>query len=179
MKQTTIAKLLAVAAAGLLSQAAFADGGTVNFNGQIVDSPCSIDPSSQNITVPMGTVSRAVLNGAAGKKATPSKFQILLTNCGATAKGATVTFTGTTDANVKDDLAISNAGQVGVTAATGVAIELGDSAGTKVPVGSASGTYVLGLGNNPLNFQAAYVSTGPAVTVGPANSTAQFVVTYL
>ncbi len=180
MKQMTIAKLVAVAAAGLLSQAAFADGGTVNFNGSIVDSPCSIDPSSQNITVPMGAISRAVLNGAAGKRTlTPSKFQILLTNCGATAKGATVTFTGTTDAKVTDDLAIANAGQVGVTAATGVAIELGDSAGTKIPVGSASGTYVLGVGNNPLNFQATYVSTGPAVTVGPANSTAQFVVTYL
>ena len=74
MKQMTIAKLVAVAAAGLLSQAAFADGGTVNFNGQIVDSPCSIDPSSQNITVPMGTVSRAVLNGAAGKKANQHAF---------------------------------------------------------------------------------------------------------
>ncbi|WP_425458206.1 fimbrial protein [Collimonas rhizosphaerae] len=179
MKQMTIAKLVAVAAAGLLSQAAFADGGTVNFNGNIVDSPCTVDPSSQNITVPLGDVSRTVFGSVAGKKSTPSKFTILLTDCGPTAKGATVTFTGTTDATVKDDLAIANAGQVGVTAATGVAIELGDSAGTKIPVGSASGTYVLGLGNNPLKFQAAYISTSTAVTVGPANSTAQFVVSYL
>ncbi|MEO6934927.1 MAG: fimbrial protein [Collimonas sp.] len=175
----TIAKLVAVAAAGLLSQAAFADGGTVNFNGQITASPCSIAPSSQNITVPMGTVAQSALNGAAGKKSTPSKFQILLQCVSLPKTGAAVTFTGTADANVTDDLALANAGAVGVTAAKGVAIELGDSAGTKIPLGSASGTYVLGTGDNPLNFQAAYISTGPTVTTGPANATAQFVVTYL
>lgn len=194
MKKIAVAKLLVVATAGLLTQGAMADGGTVNFNGQIVDSPCSIDPSSENIIVPMGTVSRTVLNGAAGKKSTPSKFRILLTNCGASAKGATVTFTGKSDGKVTDNLAINNAGQVGsagdptstpptassgVVAATGVSIELGDSAGTKIPVGSASKAYVLGVGDNPLQFQAAYVSTGATVTAGPANSTAQFVVSYL
>ncbi|AIY42323.1 Type-1 fimbrial protein [Collimonas arenae] len=176
----TIAKLVAVAAAGLLSQAAFADGGTVNFNGQITASPCSIAPSSQNITVPMGTVAQSALNGAAGKKSPiPSKFQILLQCVSLPKTGAAVTFTGTADANVTDDLALANAGAVGVTTAQGVAIELGDSAGTKIPLGSASGTYVLGTGDNPLNFQAVYVSTGPTVTTGPANATAQFVVTYL
>ncbi|HWW05420.1 fimbrial protein [Collimonas sp.] len=178
MKQTTIAKLLAVAAAGLLSQAAFADGGAITFTGNIVDSPCSISPDSQNKLVPMGTVARTALDGAAGKRATPSKFTLLLQNCGATAKGATVTFTGTTDATVTDDLRIG-VGEVAGAAATGVAIELGDSAGAKIPVGSASATYALAMGDNPLKFQATYVSTGPAVTVGTGNATAQFVVNYL
>ncbi|HWW05416.1 MAG TPA: fimbrial protein [Collimonas sp.] len=174
----TITKLVAVAVAGLLSQAAFADGGTVIFNGNITDSPCSISSGSTSQVVQLGSISKAALNGAAAKKSTPAKFNILLTDCGSTAKGATVTFTGTTDATVTDDLRIDNAGQVGVTAATGVAIELGDSAGTKIPVGKASAAYVLGLGDNPLAFQAAYVSTGDTVTAGPANATAQFVVAY-
>jgi len=178
MKQMTIAKLVAVAAAGLLSQAAFADGGTVNFNGQIVNSPCSIAPSSQNITVPMGTVSSAALS-AVGNKSTPSKFQILLQCVSLPKTGASVTFTGTADATVPANLALANAGQVGVSSATGVAIQLGDSAGTPIALGSASGTYTLGLGDNPLNFQAAYIATKSAVTVGPANATAQFVITYL
>lgn len=62
--------------------------------------------------------------------------------------------------------------------ASGVAIELGDSAGTKIALGSPSGVYVLGLGDNSLNFQAAYVATKTAVTTGPANSVAQFTVAY-
>ncbi|WP_211461976.1 fimbrial protein [Collimonas silvisoli] len=178
MKQMTITKLIAIAAAGLFSQAAFADGGTVNFSGKITDSPCGISASSINQLVQMGTVPAAKLNGAAGKKADSVPFTILLTDCGVTAKGATVTFSGVADATVTDILRISNAGQVGISAATGVGIELGDSAGAKIPLGSASGNYVLGVGNNPLKFMATYVSTGPAVTVGPADSSAQFVVAY-
>jgi len=65
-----------------------------------------------------------------------------------------------------------------VTTASGVAIELGDSAATKIPLGSESAQYVLGQGDNALKFQAVYVSTKDTVTVGPANSTAQFTVNY-
>lgn len=184
MKKFVIAKLAALAATGLLSQGAFAADGTINFTGEIVDAPCSISPNSQNMTVPLGKVSRTAFDGATagtavvGKKATPSKFKIDLLGCGATAKGANVTFSGTADLDDATNLRIANAGQVGVGSASGVAIELGDSAGTKIPLGSASGTYVLGLGDNSLNFQAAYVATKTAVTVGPANSVAQFTVAY-
>ncbi len=178
MKHSTVAKLAAMAALGALSQGAFAADGTINFTGEIVDAPCSIAPASQNLIVPMGRVSRPALDGAAGKRATPARFSIALRDCGATAKGATVSFTGATDATVKDLLRIANSGQVGAGSATGVAIELGDSAGTKIPVGAQSAVYTLGQGSNDLDFQAAYVSTGEAVTVGPANATAQFTVTY-
>lgn len=184
MKKFVVARLAALAAAGALSQGAFAADGTINFTGEIVDAPCSISPNSQNMTVPLGKVSRTAFDGATagtavvGKKATPAKFKIDLLGCGATAKGATVTFSGTADLDDATNLRIANAGQVGTGSASGVAIELGDSAGTKIPLGSASGTYVLGLGDNSLNFQAAYVATKTAVTVGPANSVAQFTVAY-
>ncbi|RSZ31173.1 MULTISPECIES: fimbrial protein [unclassified Variovorax] len=183
MKKFVIAKFAALAAVGLLSQGAFAADGTINFTGEIVDAPCSISPNSQNMTVPLGKVSRTAFDGATagtavvGKKATPAKFTIDLLGCGATAKGATVTFTGTADTDATL-LRLANAGQVGVGAASGVAIELGDSAGTKIPLGQESGQYVLGLGDNSLKFQAAYIATKTAVTVGPANATAQFTVAY-
>jgi major type 1 subunit fimbrin (pilin) len=184
MQKSVLVKFAALAVAGVLSQGAFAADGTINFTGEIVDAPCSISPSSQNMTVPLGKVSRTAFDGATagtavvGKKATPAKFNIDLLGCGATAKGATVTFSGTADLDDATNLRLANAGQVGVGAASGVAIELGDSAATKIPLGSPSADYVLGLGDNSLKFQAAYVATKTAVTVGPANAVAQFTVAY-
>ncbi|WPH13682.1 fimbrial protein [Variovorax paradoxus] len=183
MQKTVFVKFAALAVAGALSQAAFAADGTINFTGEIVDAPCSISPNSQNLTVPLGKVTRNAFGGTAGTavigtKATPARFTIDLLGCGATAKGATVTFSGTADLDNATTLRLANAGQVGVGSASGVAIELGDSAGTKIALGSPSADYVLGLGDNSLKFQAAYVATKTAVTVGPANAVAQFTVAY-
>lgn len=184
MQKGSFFKAAAVAATMVLSQGALAADGNVNFTGEIVDTLCSIAPSSQNLTVPLGKVSRTVFDGATagtavvGKKSTPANFNIDLLGCGATAKGATVTFSGTADIDNATSLRLSNAGQVGIGSATGVAIELGDSAGTKIPLGSPSGVYTLGQGDNALKFQAAYVATRSAVTVGPANSVAQFTIAY-
>lgn len=185
MHKKRFIQIAALAAAGVLAQGAFAADGTINFTGDIVDAPCSISANSQNLSVPLGKVTRTVFDGATAGTATlgkhslnPAKFTIDLLGCGATAKGATVTFSGTADADDATYLRITNAGQVGVTAASGVAIEIGDSAGTKIALGSASGQYTLGLGDNSLKFQASYVATKTAVTTGPANATAQFTVAY-
>lgn len=177
MTKSNIAKLAAIAFAGVLSQGAFAADGTVNFTGEITDTPCSISPASQNQIVPLGNVSTNVFT-TAGKKAPAANFTIDLLNCSASAQGAKVTFEGTHDALLDTALAIANAGQVGVGAATGVAVALSDSADTPIPLGAASNSYVLGLGTNSLRFKAAYVSTKDVVTVGPANASAQFTVSY-
>ncbi|MDP9994622.1 major type 1 subunit fimbrin (pilin) [Variovorax boronicumulans] len=182
MKKFVLIKFASLAVAGLLSQGAFAQDGRINFTGDIVDAPCSVAPASQNLNVPLGRVSRTAFTGA-GTKSTPALFKIELLNCGASAKGAAVTFSGTNDLVDPTNLRVANAGQVGGpggtgVAATGVAIEIGDSAGTKIPLGSPSADYILGLGDNALNFRAAYVATTAAVTTGPANSTAQFTIAY-
>jgi len=177
MYKKALLNAAAIAVAGLLSQGAFAADGTINFEGEIVDQPCSISPKSQNLTVPLGKVARTKLDGGAGKKATPSLFTIDLLGCGDTAKGASVTFTGTPDFLVPTDLRIG-VGSVDNSTATGVAVEIGDSAGAKIDLGSESGRYTLVPGDNSLKFQAVYVSTGPTVTTGIANATAQFTVTY-
>lgn len=184
MQKSVLVKFASLAVAGVLSQGAFAADGTINFTGEITTQICSVSPNSQNLIVPLGKVSRAAFDGgtagtaAVGKKATPAKFTIDLLGCDTTTlKNATVTFTGTADTDATL-LRLANAGQVGVTAATGVAIELGDSAGTKIPLGSPSSAYILGQGDNSLKFQAAYVATKTAVTAGPANSVAQFTMDY-
>lgn len=179
MQKTKFVQIAALAVAGVLSQGAFAADGTINFTGEIVDAPCSISPVSQNMTVPLGNVSRTALDGAVGKKAPqPAKFTIDLLACGATAKGATVSFEGVPDSDDNTALTIVNAGAVGAARATGVAVELGDSNGTKIALGSESLEYILGEGDNALKFQAVYVATRPVVTVGPADAVAQFTVNY-
>lgn len=185
MQKNRFIQIAALAAAGVFAQGAFAVEGTINFTGDIVDAPCSIAAGSQSLSVPMGKIARTVFDGATagtatvGKKApVPAKFSIDMLGCGATAKGATVTFSGTADADDATNLRLSNSGQAGAASASGVAIELGDSAGTKIALGSASSQYALSAGDNSLKFQAVYVATKAAVTTGPANATAQFTVNY-
>ncbi|MGJ7545759.1 fimbrial protein [Variovorax sp. LT1R16] len=186
MQKNRFIQIAALVAAGVLAQGAFAaTDGTINFTGDIVDAPCSIAAGSQNLSVPLGKVARTAFDGATagtatvGKKASaPAKFSIDLLGCGATAKGATVTFSGTADADDATNLRLSSSGQAGAASASGVAIELGDSAGTKIALGTASSQYTLGTGDNSLKFQAVYVATKAAVTTGPANATAQFTVNY-
>jgi len=175
MKKSVLVKFTALAVAGVLSQGAFAADGTINFTGEIVDAPCSVSPNSQNLTVPLGKVSRTVLDGAAGKKATPAKFNIELLNCPAASKGASVTFTG--PANAAGQLRI-DAGMAAGSFAEGVAIELRDSASKVFAANAESPVYVLAEGANALKFEAVYISTAPKVTVGRGDSTALFTVNY-
>lgn len=177
MNKKTLAKFALLATAGAVSQAALAVDGNIQFIGEIIDAPCSISPGSTNLVVPLGKVSRTILDTAAGRHSTPAQFQIQLTDCSATAKGATVTFNGTQDEINKDALALSNSGGLSPNA-TGVAVEIRDAEHAKIALGSASPKYYLGVGTNNLRFEAAYVSTTASVTPGPANATAQFTVNY-
>lgn len=177
MKPISLTKAAVFVALAASAQAALAADGNVNFVGKIVDTPCSISPNSTNLTVPLGTVAKSVLDGGAGKRSAPSKFTIDLLNCGATAKGATVSFSGTPDPTLSTKLRIG-VGEVTGSFATGAAIEIADSAGTPINLGSNSAIYPLVAGNNSLQFQASYISVLAAVTTGTGNAVAQFTVTY-
>lgn len=173
-KKSAFLNAAAFAVVGLLSQGAFAQDGTINFEGEIVDATCSVSPKSQNMTVPLGKVKSSVL-AAAGSSSTPSKFTIELLDCDP-AK-ATVTFSGPPDSADNSLLRLAG-GLVGTTQATNVAVEIGDSSGVKIPLGTASREYAVLQGANSLQFQAKYVSVNGGATPGIANATAQFTVAY-
>lgn len=174
MLKHSLSKLFAFAAVGALSQAAMAYDGTINFQGEIIDATCSVAPSSQNKTVQLGKIVSRAFTGV-GSTSTPVDFSIDLLDCDTSKfKNTQVTFSGTADG---DNLAIANSGQT-VAAATGVAIQLKDSAGKPIKLGTASPNYILGNGTNSLQFKANYFATKDAVTVGPANGMAQFTVAY-
>ncbi|KPU92557.1 hypothetical protein APR50_21735 [Variovorax paradoxus] len=175
MLKQQLPKLAAFALIAAFSHAAMAADGTINFQGDITDSTCSVSPGSQNKLVYLGKVTNTKFTGV-GSMSEPATFTIDLLDCNtATLKNAQVTFSGTQDG---DHLAIANSGQVGVPTASGVAIQLKDSADATIKLGTPSAKYALGPGTNSLQFKANYIATQAAVTTGQANGVAQFTVAY-
>ncbi|MBS0340537.1 MAG: fimbrial protein [Proteobacteria bacterium] len=172
-KKAALLNAAAFAVVGLLSQGAFAADGTINFEGEIINSTCSVSPKSQNMTVPLGKIKSSVLK-VAGDLSTPSKFTIDLLDCDA-AK-AKVTFSGPPDA-INTDLLRLAGGLVGTTQATNVGVRIEDSSGVQIKLGQESQEYAVLPGANSLQFQARYQATGQS-TVGIANATAQFTIAY-
>lgn len=162
--------------ASLVSSAQAYDG-KVNFKGTILDTACVVDSTSQDLDVNLGKVVKSVFNNAAGVSSTSMPFSIKLTGCPAavTQDGASIRFEGTTVSGMDDVLALTSTGP---SAASGVGVQVKDSAGVKITYGKDSSVYSLVEGTNELAFTAYYISTEVAVTAGEANSVANFTVVY-
>ncbi|MBS1206122.1 MAG: fimbrial protein [Proteobacteria bacterium] len=164
--------LIATVAALFSTQYASAADGTINFNGNITDTACTIDASSANQTVTMGTVSKTSFQGA-GSTAAPTRFTISLTACPDTT--AKVRFDGPTAPGNASILRL-NTGETAE--GVGVAIYEDDSS-TLIPVSTASAAKTLSnAGENVLAYVAKYMATGDSVIAGSANATASFTITY-
>ena len=170
-KKLIVCTLLACSAFSALSHAA---DGTINFTGTITDAACTVTPGTANQTVTMGTVSSTALANV-GDTAAPTRFDIVLTNCPATATSAVVKFDGPTDGNNSSLIALTS----GAGTAEGVAIGVyeGDAA-TLIPVGSRSVSKPLSpVADTTFNFFAKYVATAPVVA-GSGNAVSDFTVIY-
>lgn len=175
MKKNIIAAAI-VATAALSMSNAFATAGIVNFNGEILDTACTVDVGSQNQTVDLGRYNRSEFVNA-GDVTAAKKFSIVLKNCPASVSSAFVRFDGTPDSYNSDLLAIDSTVPG---AATGVAIHLMTADKAHLPLHGSNGySYLLSSTiDNTLDFYAQYKSTTTGVTAGPANSVANFSVVY-
>nr|WP_281172955.1 fimbrial protein [Trabulsiella guamensis] len=156
-------------------QTANASDGTIRFNGSIVDSPCVISSNSQNQEVDMGAVKSSTFS-TAGDKSTATPFQIRLEECDLTA-GKTkvnVVFNGIGDDDDTTLLSVDN----GAGSATGVGIGLFDAKGEAIALNDGASLEALSEGETVLNYDARYVSTKDAVTVGSASGQVDFSLTY-
>ena len=150
--------------------------GQINFTGEIIDSACQVVNGLGNpLNVPLGKISKTVFTGA-GSTSTMTKFDIELKDCPETVTSAAINFGGTPDANNNTTLALTPDAE----AATGVAIQLLDSAQHPVSLYTPSQQYPLTAGStvNDLDFGARYIQTEAAVTAGLANSVSTFTVIY-
>nr|WP_256675807.1 fimbrial protein [Pseudomonas sp. R5(2019)] len=169
-------------AASLAGTSAFANTGTINFEGRITSGTCAIEivnPTDGTVgsLVKMGTVNASQFTGI-GQEYNGKAF-ILRVKAGSgssctipTGSTATVTFSGIADTS-GDYFAINS----GLDVATGVAISLRDNnrAALKPGVESAEYDLVTG-GETDLRFNAYYRSTAQTVTAGIASADVGFVV---
>lgn len=171
LNKTILCVALSLAA---FSQSSMANDGTINFTGDIVETPCVVATDSQYQDVNLGQVKSSTFAKAKDTSAF-TNFNINLEECNiSTLKFATVTFRGTSDTLDTDLLAIG--GQAG--AATGVGIEISDQAGKIVSMNKASDDTTLTAGQNILYFKARYKATAIPVVSGHANAQADFQLAY-
>ncbi|MGE6981549.1 fimbrial protein BcfF [Kluyvera intermedia] len=159
---------------GLLS-AASAHDGRVYVSGTITDNTCTLSPNSENLDVEMGSVSNRQFTHA-GDGANWQPFSIDLQNCGSTASGVTVSFSGTANSHNPNLLALTP----GDGDATGVAIGFYDKDKAAIPLGDESASQAISSGQASvhLQFYARYIADGGVVGPGIANASATFVLAY-
>ena len=158
MKLRFISSALAAALfAATGSYAAVVDGGTIHFEGELVNAACSVNTDSADQVVTLGQYRTDIFNAAAN---------------------AAVAFSGQADA-INDNL-LAIASSTNTTTATGVGIEILDntSAILKPDGNSFSTNQNLIPGTNVLHFSARYKGTGTSASAGQANADATFIMRY-
>ena len=176
MKPISLTKAAVFVALAASAQAALAADGNVNFVGKIVDTPCSISPNSTNLTVPLGTVSKSVLDGGAGKRSAPSSSRSTC-SIAAPLPRAPRCRSRAPRPHPLDQIAHRRGRSDGLVRHRRGHRNRGLGRHAHQP-GSNSAIYPLVAGNNSLQFQASYISVLAAVTTGTGNAVAQFTVTY-
>jgi len=174
------------AAAAMCAGSAYAgdtttvNGGTIHFTGKLVDAPCSVSTDSDGQVVKLGEYTLHHINSE--KKGSMVPFTIKLEDCDtSTVNTAAVAFQGAANANVATLLAIdSGLSDSSSATATGVGIQITDSASKVVPVDASAFSTPVNLidGENVLNFKAQYIADGASVSAGQANADATFIMQY-
>lgn len=176
MKKTLITSLIAASMA-VMAGGASADTGTINFEGEITNSACSLGGGQlgTNMTIQLGLISTNIFT-AVGDRSPLVDFTIALVGCDTTvAQNVELSFAPGAGAVVDGRLlGLENGG-----GATGVAIGIQSQDGEDVLVGGLPVSYGLNNGNNNLNFKAFYESTTLLVEAGSANGKAIFTLTYV
>lgn len=152
-----------------------ADDGSVHFQGQVVNTACSVIAGSQEQVVHMGQV-RSSQFTAAGDWVAPTAFQITLEDCDTSvSRHAGVLFGGESDAK---DPQVFRAGY-GAGAAQGIGVGIFDAAGHLLVPDTAPPWYApLQNGENVLSFIAKYRATEQHVQAGTADAQVWFTVVY-
>lgn len=153
-------------------------GGTINFDGNVVETACAVDTKSQNQNISLGEARRADM-AEKGDVSTKTSFSIVLAECDPTIQEtASFGFTGQVDSD--DPQSLINL-DTGTDAASKVGVQLMDTTGAVVPL---DGTYsegtkiTLNEGENTAHFSAYMIATALGAKAGSVHSTVDFKVQY-
>lgn len=170
--------LVAGAAVAVAADPVSVSGGTVHFEGELVNAACAVSTQSADQVVTLGQY-RTASFAAIGDTTAQIPFSIVLNDCDpAVAATAAVAFSGQADASNSALLAVSSGNNT--TTAGGVGIEILDNASTALkPDGATFSTaQALVEGTNTLRFSARYKATAASATPGQANADATFIMKY-
>ncbi|MBS1205277.1 MAG: hypothetical protein H6R25_2176 [Proteobacteria bacterium] len=144
----------------------------IRLTGTVTALGCTVDPGDVNKPVNLGDWSTKSLKKT-GTATSPVPFSIHLTGC--TASGVTASFTGTKDRINPELLALKSGDD-----AAGVAVQIMNSNGKRIPMGENAPRGVVDEGGNvTLNFLANYVATADdAVKPGTADADTEFMLAY-
>ncbi|EMU7958515.1 type 1 fimbrial protein [Salmonella enterica] len=165
-------------AAALPATAADTNGGTITITGTVEDHTCELDKADTPVT--LDTVSAVSLMNAKGTDVSAKDFTLSLKNCGEHAGTVKISVKGSPDS--ADTSAFAN--EAKSNPATDVAMNfysLNGTTPTKVKPGGNEVTQSIkptASKEASLNFRAAYVATGNAVTAGSFKSVLTFSLDY-
>ena len=175
---SVIASLMLVAGAAVAADPVSVSGGTVHFEGELVNAACAVSTQSSDQIVTLGQYRTASFT-AVGDTTAQIPFTIVLNDCDPkVAATAAVAFSGQTDITNNNLLAVSSSDNS--TTAGGVGIEILDNTSTALkPDGATFSTaQALVEGTNTLRFSARYKATATSATPGQANADATFIMKY-
>lgn len=178
MTSSVIASLMLVAGAAVAADPVSVSGGTVHFEGELVNAACAVSTQSSDQVVTLGQY-RTASFAAVGDTTAQIPFTIVLNDCDPkVAATAAVAFSGQTDITNNNLLAVSSSDNS--TTAGGVGIEILDNTSTALkPDGATFSTaQALVEGTNTLRFSARYKATADSTTPGQANADATFIMKY-
>jgi major type 1 subunit fimbrin (pilin) len=172
-----ILAMFALTSTMTISPNTFAADGTINFEGEIVASACTVSVSNTRIS--MGNFSPSAFKQA-GVAVGNAGFIITVNDCPSSIANAKVLFDGDHNATDPTLIALSSASK-----ATGLGIGIfDDTTGAKIPLGTSSDdiqlTTVSGknVKTGTKKFNARYVSTLASVGDGSANGSVTYTIQY-
>lgn len=153
-------------------------GGTVYFNGEVVNAACAVSSDSMDQTVYLDQVRTAAFNSTADAPANqPESFEIKLVDCDSTVQAtAAVSFNGTTVSGKTSVLA--NTAGAGAAQGVGLMLMGPDGAVLELNTGLPSSSVSVMDGTTIIPLTVDYISTSTMVTPGPVSSVANFNVIY-
>ena len=178
MTSSVIASLMLVAGAAVAADPVSVSGGTVHFEGELVNAACAVSTQSSDQVVTLGQYRTASFT-AVGDTTAQIPFSIVLNDCDPkVAATAAVAVSGQSDITHNNLLAVTSADNG--TTASGVGIEILDNTSTALkPDGATFSTaQALVEGTNTLRFSARYKATATSATPGQANADATFIMKY-
>lgn len=143
----------------------------IQLYGNVVDFTCVAEGSDSDKSVTLGTWPTKQLN-TTGSRTQAMPFSLKLTGC--PPGSASITFSGKTDAQDPELLALNDASQ-----ASNVAVEIRDRDKTRLPLQQASqDVEVDAQGEAVLDFYANYIATANNPQPGRADADATFMINY-